>query len=365
MAFRAGVPPVDAFPISVWSRLAGRRRRGLAHSQLYHGPAAGYPPLREAIAAHLSATRGVRCTPEQIIVLSSAQEAMALCCRVLLDAGDSAWIENPGWMGFRGTLLAAGVRIVPVPVDADGLVVEEGIALDPQARLAYVTPSHQFPCGVTLSLERRLELLAWAARQRGWVLEDDYDSEYRYAGQPLTALQGLDKQSRVLYIGTFNKTIFPSLRLAYLVVPSALRDAFIAVHGVGGHHAPLYEQGVLTDFISEGHYASHLRRMRAIGRQRRDALIDAARQELRGLLDIPETQTGLHTIAWLPKDLDDRQVSDAAWKHGVDAAPLSHFYIGACPRPGLVLGYACVKPREIRAAMARLASAIGSLAPAR
>jgi GntR family transcriptional regulator/MocR family aminotransferase len=360
-AFRPGVPPVDAFPISVWARLAGRRRRGLTPAQLYHGPAAGYPQLREAIVAHLSATRGVRCTPDQVIVLSSAQEAMDLCCHVLLDAGDRAWIEDPCWMGFRGALLAAGARAVPVPVDAEGLVVGQGIELAPQARLAYVTPSHQFPCGVTLSLERRLELLDWAARQRAWVLEDDYDSEYRYAGRPLTALQGLDNRARVVYIGTFNKTVFPSLRLAYLVVPLGLRDAFIAVRGLGGHHAPLAPQAILTDFIAQGHYARHLRRMRAIGRERRDALVDAARRELPGLLEIAEAETGLHLVAWLPRGLDDRQVSDAAARQGVEALALSSFYVGACPRPGLVLGYASVPPREIGTAMRRLADAVRSV----
>jgi GntR family transcriptional regulator/MocR family aminotransferase len=280
---------------------------------------------------------------------------------VLLDAGDRAWIEDPGWMGFRGALRAAGARAVPVPVDTEGLVVERGIELAPEARLAYVTPSHQFPCGVTLSLERRLLLLDWAARQEAWVLEDDYDSEYRYAGRPLTALQGLDSRARVVYIGTFNKTVFPSLRLAYLVVPSALREAFLTVRGVGGHHAPLAEQGILTDFISQGHYARHLRRMRAIGRERRDAFLDAARRELPGLLEILEAETGLHVVGWLPGNLDDRKVSDAAARNGVEAAALSTFYVGGCPRPGLVLGYASVTPREIRAAMRRLADAIRSV----
>jgi GntR family transcriptional regulator/MocR family aminotransferase len=360
-AFCLGVPPVDAFPVSVWSRLAGRRRRSLTPAQLYHGPPAGSLPLRDAIVAHLSATRGVRCTPDQVIVLSSAQEAMELCCRVLLDPGDRAWIEDPCWMGFRGALLAADARAVPVPVDAEGLVVGKGIEVAPGARLAYVTPSHQFPCGVTLSLERRLELLDWAARESAWVLEDDYDSEYRYSGHPLTALQGLDTRARVLYIGTFNKTVFPSLRLAYLVVPLALREAFLAARGQGGHHAPLVEQGILTDFIAQGHYARHLRRLRAIGRERRDVLIEAARRELPGVLEIAGAETGLHLVAWLPSGLDDRQVSDAAARQDVEALALSSFYVGACPRPGLVLGYASVPPREIRTAMRRLADAVRSV----
>ncbi|HWB37426.1 MAG TPA: PLP-dependent aminotransferase family protein, partial [Rugosimonospora sp.] len=207
--FWTGIPPVDEFPVRLWARLAARRYRRLGQAELYHGPAAGYQPLREAIVAHLRAARGVRASAGQVVVVASAQEAMELAARLLLDPGDTAWIEDPSWPGARGALTGAGARIVPVPVDSDGLSVEHGIALAPEGRLAYVCPSHQYPAGVTLGAERRQALLAWADSHDAWILEDDYDSEYLHAKRPLTALQGLDQAGRVLYIGTFNKTLFP------------------------------------------------------------------------------------------------------------------------------------------------------------
>jgi GntR family transcriptional regulator / MocR family aminotransferase len=308
---------------------------------------------------HLASARSVRCTPDQVIVLSSAQEALELACRVLIDPGDAAWLEDPTWSGARAALLSAGARVVPVPVDGEGLDVGRGVVAGPDARVAYVTPSHQFPMGVTLSLERRRALLRWAATQRAWILEDDYDSEFRYTGRPLPALQGLDPDGgRVLYVGTFNKTVFPALRLGYLVVPPDLVEPFRALRGVGGQHAPTLDQAVLTDFIAEGHYARHLRRMGTICRARRDALIEAARREAPGLIEIEPAETGLHTIGWLPAGVDDRQAAAAAFDRGVEAAPLSNYCLGDCPRPGLVLGYSGCRPEEIGAGMARLATAL-------
>ena len=360
-AFWTGVPPVDEFPLALWARLASRRYRTLATSQLYHGSPGGYQPLRQAIAEYLIAARGVRCSPEQVIVLSSAQEAFELACRVLLDPGDAAWLEDPSWSGAHGALIAAGARIFHVPVDADGLVVEQGIAGEPHARLAYVSPSHQYPAGVTMSLERRLSLLDWAATQGAWILEDDYDSEYRYAGRPLTALQGLDTAGCVLYVGTFNKTLFPALRVGYLVVPAQLVDGFLTVRRVGAQHAPTVDQAVLTDFIAEGHYARHLRHVRKICRERRDVLVAAATRYLPGVLEITQTATGLHAIGRLPPGLDDVQVSAAAASQGVEAAPLSRFYAASCPRGGLVLGYGGLRPPEIDEGMRRLADALRTL----
>src|ERR1043166_6111932 len=282
-AFYTGVPPVDKFPWSLWSRLAARRdrapprarlyhRSGAGHrapraavaqdhapplprARLYHGSAAGYRPLRETIAEHLAASRGVRCTADQVIVLASAQEALDLVCRVLVDPGDAVWLEDPAYGGTRGALTAAGARIIPVPVDGEGMIVERGVAAEPRAGLALVTPSHQYPSGVTLSLERRLALLQWAESTGAWIVEDDYDSEYRHAGRPLTALQGLDSAGRVLYIGTFNKTLFPALRLAYLIAPEGLREWLLPMRRIGGQHAPTLDQMTLAAFMAEGHYA--------------------------------------------------------------------------------------------------------------
>jgi GntR family transcriptional regulator/MocR family aminotransferase len=352
---------VDEFPLRIWSRIAARRQRAMTTGQMVHPPAGGYAPLREAIVTHLATARGVRCDAGQVIIVSSAQEGLDVACRTLLDPGDPVWLEDPCWAGSRGVMISAGARTVPVPVDRDGLMVERGIALAPAARLVYVSPSHQYPLGVTLSLERRLSLLAWAARAHSWIAEDDYDSEYRYTGRPLTALQGLDRAGRVLYIGTFNKTIFPALRNAYLVVPPALVEAVLRMRSIGAQHEPPVEQLILTDFIMEGHFARHLRRMRSIGRERRDALLAAARRDLGGLLDIEQTETGLHAVGWLPPGIDDVAASEAAGRHKVEAIPLSRCYQAACPRAGLVLGYAGLKPHEISAAVRRLAAALGSL----
>jgi GntR family transcriptional regulator/MocR family aminotransferase len=358
-AFRLGVPPVDQFPVSIWSRLAGARYRGLDPARLYHGSPRGTPELREAIVTHHAAARGVRCSPDQVIVVSSAQEAMDLAYRVTLNPGDVAWFEDPGYPGARGALLSAGARTVPVPVDANGLVVERGVATAPTARLAYVTPSHQCPAGTTMSVERRLALLDWAARANAWILEDDYDSEFRYAGCPLTALQGLDVAERVLYIGTFNKTVFPALRLAYLVLPPSLVEAALTVRKLGGQHAPTIDQGILTDFLVEGHYARHVRAMRVVCRARRDALLEAAERDASDLLEVDRPETGLHTVAWLPPGMDDREASAAAARHGVEAPPLSNY---SCAGPGkrgaLVLGYGALKPADIESGMLALAAAL-------
>lgn len=357
-AFTPGVPPVEEFPWSLWRRLAARRDRHLEKRRLFHGSSAGYFPLREAIAAHLAASRGVRCAAGQVFVLASAQEALELVCRVLVDPGDAVWLEDPAYGGSRAALVAAGARIVPVPVDGEGLMVERGVAAEPRAGLALVSPSHQFPVGVTLSLERRLALLQWAAGSGAWIVEDDYDSEYRHAGRPLTALQGLDSADRVLYVGTFNKTLFPALRLAYLIVPESLVEWILAMRRIGGQHAPTLEQMTLADFLVEGHYGRHLRRLRVVCRERRDALLAAARRELPDLLAITHADTGLHSVGWLPAGADDRKVSAAALEQGVLTTAVSTLHMGPCPRGGLILGYGGLTPEEIAEGMRRLAVAV-------
>jgi GntR family transcriptional regulator/MocR family aminotransferase len=359
--FRAGIPPVDEFPLAVWTRLAAKRYRGLGRAELYHGVPGGYPPLREAIAEYLTAARGVRCTAEQVMVLSSAQEAMELSCRVLVDPGDKVWLEDPSWGGAIGAMVTAGATIIHVPVDKEGLAVDEGIAVAPDARMVYVSPSHQFPAGVTLSLERRLALLQWAERSGAWILEDDYDSEFRYAGRPLTALHGLDRAGRVLYIGTFNKTLFPGLRVGYVVVPQSLVEPFLVTRRIGAQHAPPVDQAILTDFIVQGHYARHVRRARAIGEERRDALVSSARRELSHWLEVQEPETGLHAIGLLAPGLDDREISGALAAAGVEVGPLSTFTQQAPARQGLVMGYAAYRPPEIRAGVRKMAEVFAGL----
>jgi GntR family transcriptional regulator/MocR family aminotransferase len=361
--FRPGLPGLDAFPFDLWTRLVARRWRRVPRQLLDYGDPAGYAPLREAIAAYLGEARAVRCEAAQVIVVTGAQQAVDLAARVLLDPEDIAWVEEPGYPGARGALVAAGIRLVPVPVDAEGLDVRRGARRAPGARLVYVTPSHQYPLGVTMSLNRRLALLEWASASGAWILEDDYDSEYRYAGRPLAALQGLDTAGRVIYAGTFSKVLFPALRLGYLVVPPELVDAFVAARALADRHSPSVTQAALADFIDGGHLARHVRRTRALYAERQAALVRAVGRTLGGLLEVAPAEAGMHLVGWLPAGVDDRDASRVALAREVDAPPLSAFRARRATgseRGGLMLGYAAYAPREIDDACARLAAALRS-----
>lgn len=357
-AFRPGVPAVEEFPFGVWSRLASRRWRNPPRELLAYGDPRGYRPLREAIAEHLGASRAVRCSPDQVVVVSGSQQGLDLAARVLLDPGDAVWVEDPGYDRARAALLGAGARVVPVPVDEEGLKVAAGEARAPDARLACVTPSHQYPSGVTMSLGRRMELLRWAQRSGAWIFEDDYDSEYRYSGRPLEALQGLDGAGRVVYVGTFSKVLLPSLRLGYLVVPPGVAGAFAGARELADRHSPSIEQAVLADFIAEGYFARHLRRMRTLYAKRQAVLVEAAEKELAGLLDVRPAEAGMHLVGWLAEGADDRKASLRASTQGVEAPSLSVHRIEASPSPGLVLGYAAVGEIEILRGVRRLAAAL-------
>ncbi len=354
-AFRAGLPALDAFPFKLWGRLVARRARRLDHALLDYQATAGYRPLREAIAAHATISRQVNCTADQVVIVSGSQGALDLVARLLIDPGDPVWLEDPGYLGARGAFAGAGARIVPVPVDAEGLRVDVGRKRCPEARLAYLTPSHQFPLGVTLSLQRRLDLLAWARAANAYIVEDDYDSEYRFHGRPLAALHGLDDSGRVIYVGTFSKTLFPALRLGYLILPPALVDTFLSARAYTEVHAPPLEQGALADFLADGHFGRHVRKMRALYAERRATLLRA----LDGLpLEPYAADTGMHCIAWLPRGSDDVAVARAAADHAVDVTPLSRFSLSRAPRPGLLLGYAGVDATAIKAGARRLALAL-------
>jgi GntR family transcriptional regulator/MocR family aminotransferase len=355
--FQTGVPALDAFPFDVWSKLLARHWRRPAPTLLGYGEPQGHAPLRRAVASYLGLSRAVRCSPGQVIVVDGAQMAFDLVARVLLDPGDAAWMEEPGYPGARSALEAAGARLAHVPVDGEGLDVEAGEGLEPGARLVYVTPSHQFPLGMMMSLRRRLALLDWAGRAGAWVVEDDYDSEYRYEGRPLASLQGIDSDGRVVYVGTFSKFLFPSLRLGYIVVPPNLVDAFVAARAMAGRHSPTVEQAVLTDFIEEGHFGRHIRRMRTLYRARRAAMLRAIREECSGLLEIEPSDAGLHLTAWLAPGLDDRELVRAAAARGVEARPMSMFYGGEPGRPAVLLGYAAFDEGHIRWGAAQLAAA--------
>jgi GntR family transcriptional regulator/MocR family aminotransferase len=357
-AFRTGVPALDAFPHETWMRLVARHHRRPPRDLLSYNDPAGYAPLRRAVADHLGPARAVHCEPEQVLVIAGSQQGIDLIARVLLDPGDTAWVEDPGYPSARAALLGAEVRPFPVPVDRDGLVVDVGVSRCPSARLVYVTPSHQYPVGVTMSLSRRLALLDWARRANAWVVEDDYDSEFRYTGRPLAALQGLDRDGRVIYLGTFSKSLFPALRLGYLVVPADLVDAFVSARTVIDRQAPTLAQAVVADFLTEGHFVRHIRRMRTVYQERQEALLRAARRELSGLVEVRPCQTGLHLMGWLTDRRDDRQASRAAAAAGVEAVPLSRYSIEQPQRGGLHLGYGGTDARQIRDAVRQLASAL-------
>ena len=357
-AFVFWLPAVDRFPFATWSRLTARRWDRPAPGLLDYGDAAGYGPLRASIAAHLNTARALSCSPDQIVITGGAQHALSLLARLLVDPGEEVWLEDPGYLGARTAFVAAGASIVPVPVDHDGLDVSEGRHRAPAARLAYVTPSHQFPLGVTMSLGRRLALLEWAAQERRWIVEDDYDSEFRFAGRPLGSLQGMDQAGRVIYLGTFSKVLFPSLRLGYVVLPVELVKPFVALRTWDDHHSPTMDQAVLADFIAEGHFARHLRRMRALYEHRQEVLLGAGEAHLGSLLEVQPGTGGMHTVAWLPEGSDERAAAAAARSHGVAAAPLGAYASGGSIRPGFVLGYAGFDDAEIENAAKRLAAAL-------
>jgi len=356
-AFRPGVPALDAFPMSVWARLSARHWRRASRRHLAYGHSAGYQPLREAIAQHLAAARGVRCTADQVIVVGGSQQALALATRLLLDPGDPVWMEEPGYVGARAAFVASEATMVPVPVDDDGLDVDAGERLAPHARLAFVTPSHQHPLGAAMSVRRRLALLDWARRADAWILEDDYDSEIRYEGRPLPAMQGLDDDGRVIYIGTFSKTVFPALRLGYVVVPPSLVDAFVTARLIVDRHSSVLEQAILTDFIAEGHYARHVRRMRTLYAERQNVLVEML-GPFGDLLDVQPARAGLNLLAWLPAGIDDREIAMAAHHAGVEAPPLSPFAQLPLSRGALILNFSGYDAFAIRTTAARLGAVV-------
>jgi len=356
--FRPGIPALDHFPFALWSRLLAKYWRREPAGLLPYTDPAGYQPLRQAIAQYVTAARAVRCDPEQILIVSGAQQALDLAARLLLDSGDEMWMEDPGYTGARAAFIAAGVKPVPVPIDDDGLDISIGERLAPKARLAYVTPSHQYPTGVVMSLSRRLELLRWAERRRSWILEDDYDSEYRYASRPVASLQGLDKSGAVIYCGTFSKVLFPSLRLGYMVVPARLVDAFRNAKAVVDRHCPTVEQAVLAEFIAEGHLARHIRRMRMLYLERKHVLLDCLRRELAGAVEVRSHEAGMHVVGWLQKGSRDSVVSHRAQELGIEAPALTAYRDRPGGRGGLILGYAAYSEQQIREAVKRLAMAL-------
>jgi len=356
-AFRIGTPGLDLFPVRLWAQLVNRRLRAVTRGQLDYCNLAGLPALREAIADRVRTARGTECVADQVIVVAGAQRGIELACQVLLDPGDEVCLEEPGYPGARSALVAAGATIRPVRVDDNGLVVDQ-LARHGGARLVYVTPSHQFPLGGQMSLPRRLALLQWAARARAWVIEDDYDSEFRYGTRPIPCLHGLDTDNRVIYVGSFSKSLFPALRMGFLIVPLDLRDSLLAARLAADVHPPWLDQAVLADFMEGGHFDRHVRRMRAAYRERLDALSEAAERLCGGALRLRPVRTGLHAIADL-EGADDERVFHEAAARGVEVMPLSWYFNRKPARAnGLVLGFAPVRPDALGTGMEQLAVAI-------
>jgi len=361
--FRPHAPAVDAFPGALWGRLLARHARDARPDRLREADARGYRPLREAVAEHLRVYRGVLCSDEQVVIASGTQQILDLVARLLLDEGDAVWVEDPGHFGATAVLRGAGARLVPVRVDRAGIDVDEGIAEAPDARMAYVTPARQSPLGATLSLERRVRLLEWARRNDAWVFEDDYDSEFRYEGRPLPALQGLDRHGVVIYIGTFTKTMFPGIRLACAVLPDALVDPFASALSLVSRHVPLLPQLALNDFIAEGHFGRHLRRMRMLYAERREALLGALQSELAEQLEIVGSSAGLEVVARLRPGMNDRAVTKIALGLELEMIPLSRYALRPLQRGGLVLGFGAVSAARSRRAVPMLRRAIEQVRP--
>jgi GntR family transcriptional regulator / MocR family aminotransferase len=356
--FNLGRTLIDQRTADQWRRLTARALRAMPKSHLGYGDPRGSAELRGAIAGYLAGARGVRCDAEQIIVTSGTQHALDLVVRVLLPAGSEAWVEDPGYPLTREVLAAGGVATRPVRVDAQGIDVAAGIAAAPRARAAFITPSHQFPTGVVLSMARRLELIAWASASNAWIVEDDYASEFRYSGRPLAALQGLDNAQRTLYVGTLNKALFPGLRAGYLVVPERLLPAFVTARYLMDRQPPALQQDVLAEFIAEGHLASYIRRMRALYRDQRDRLVATLRRRAGDKLEVEPPDQGMHLVAYLRQGLLDTAVERAALGDGVVVRALSRLCVRARPRQGLLLGFSGYPAAAIAGAAGRLAAVL-------
>jgi GntR family transcriptional regulator / MocR family aminotransferase len=359
LPFAAAMPDVKPFPVDIWRQITARVLRSGGPSILMYGDPQGYLALREEIANYLAVHRGVRCNEGQVVLLSSSQQALSLIANLLVDQAECIAIEDPGYHGAKSAFAAAGIALFPIPVDAQGLQVGE-LRNRNNVRAVYVTPSHQYPMGVSLSLKRRLALIDWAQRNRGWIIEDDYDSEYRYDGRPLSSIQGLDAKEHVLYTGTFSKVLFPSLRLAYLVLPETLVPAFVTARTLMDGQSSLINQIVLSQFIADGHFTAHIRRMRQLYRARRDAFLKSFDKHLSRYATVLAPSGGLQAACLLNEGLDEAETAKLAVSAGVELPTLRRLYIGPKPRSGWLLGFAALTPGVIEDAMHRFALKLAS-----
>jgi GntR family transcriptional regulator / MocR family aminotransferase len=358
LPFRSHEPALSEFPVAIWARLASRCMRRASTSLLRQRDGRGHPALREALAEYLGASRGVNCTPDQIVIVTGVQQGLDILARALLRPGDSMWMEDPGYFGAVIAFRNAGIKLVPVPIDEHGISVHAGSRRAPRAKGLYVTPAHQFPLGVMMSPERRLEVLSWAAETGAFVIEDDYDGEFRLDGHPVSVLQNLDKNESVILIGSFNKLLFSSLRVGYMVLPKRLIDTTLAFRFGIDQNAVGLEQAILADFIEEGHLGRHMRRMRELYANRLQTLRREGEKHLKGLLEIPDVRAGLYAVGFLRNGMSSRQAESAAMSHGIETMALDRFMLSGTDPQGIVLGFAAFDDHVIKRGVATLAIAL-------
>lgn len=353
--FQNAIPAMDEFTVKPWLKIINQSYLNISNLHLGYGDAAGYNKFREVIAEYLRTYRAVNCTASQIIIVNGSQQGLDLIGRVLLNPGSNVWLEDPGYFGARASMISAGVSIHPCPLDDEGLDIKYSSKHNPKPELIYTTPSHQYPIGITMSVARRMQLLNYAKKNKCWIIEDDYDSEFRYIGNPLPSLQGMDQNKSVFYLGTFSKVLFPGLRLGYLVLPDEkLLEAFLSVKFVMDRQSPIFEQAILAKYIEQGHFTKHIRKMRILYKERQQILIDELIKELDGIIEVESSPAGMHLIAWLPKHLNDRIISKEMHKNNLIAQPLSDYSIKFFNNPGLILGYTAFNKKEIKDGVKKL-----------
>jgi GntR family transcriptional regulator / MocR family aminotransferase len=360
ISFKPGTLDYEAIPLKQWGSLMSRHFRSCNRAMLdYTNNPLGYVPLREAIAGYLARSRAVRCDPDQVIIVNGSQQALDLISRVLIDRGDTVAMEDPGYLGARHTFQAHGARLWPVAVDDSGIVIERLPARSAaKLKVIYLTPSHQFPTGMVLSLPRRLELLQWAQKRNAFIIEDDYDSEYRYGGRPIPALQGLDKSDSVVYVGTFSKVLFPALRIAYMVAPKSLVAVLACAKRLADRQSPLLEQYVLTDFINDGHLERHIRRMRTLYGRRRQTLARSLAMHLGDRVTITGESAGMHLMAQIKSRRSDEEIIERAGRLGVELVSARQYYLRSECSGKFVLGFAGLTERKIQEGVRRLSKAL-------
>ncbi|TNE43651.1 MAG: PLP-dependent aminotransferase family protein [Deltaproteobacteria bacterium] len=360
-AFRYGLPALEYFPWDTWARMTSHCYRYPQFSSFdYHQMSGGFEPLREELAAYLCSARGLRCDASQVIVTSGAQQGIYMAAHLLADPGDKVWLEDPGYRGAKRCFQNAGLSVAPVEVDGEGLCVKRGREEAPSAKLAFVTPSRHHPLGVTMSLQRRVELLEWAQQSGAWILEDDYDSEFRYEGRPLPSLQGLDPYQRVIYVGTLSKTLFPALRLGYLVVPKDKIEIFVNFRGIIDTYTPTLTQRVLARFIQEGHFTRHIRKMRQVYAKRKEQFLEVAEDWLGDAVQWEAADAGMSLTGWLSDGRSDVELSQNARDEGLFLSPISTCYANEeKARQGIAFGFTGCNKKQMKEGMEKLARCLG------